>query len=63
MYVCMYIYIYIGIDKFYIELVENYTCNDIYELMAREGYFIRVRAKTPPREDSALRHPGGLMTV
>ena len=31
----------IGIDKFYIELVENYPCNDVYELIAREGYYIR----------------------
>ena len=31
----------IGIDKFYIELVENYPCNDVYELRAREGYYIR----------------------
>ena len=31
----------IGIDNCYIELVENYPCNDIYELRAREGHFIR----------------------
>ena len=31
----------IGIENFYIELIENYSCNDIYELRAREGHFIR----------------------
>ena len=31
----------IGIDKFYIELVENYPCTDVYELRSREGYYIR----------------------
>ena len=25
----------LGVDKFYIELIENYSCNDIYELRAR----------------------------
>lgn len=31
----------IGIDKFYIELIENYPCNNKEELFVREGYFIR----------------------
>ena len=30
-----------GEDNFYIELIDNYPCNDIYELRAREGHFIR----------------------
>ena len=29
------------VDNFYIELIENYPCNDVYELRAREGHFIR----------------------
>ena len=24
-----------------VELIENYPCNDVYELRAREGYYIR----------------------
>ena len=31
----------IGIDKFYIELVENYPCNNNDELRAKEGHVIR----------------------
>ena len=31
----------LGVDNFYIELIENFPCNDIYELRAREGHFIR----------------------
>ena len=31
----------LGVENFYIELIENCPCNDIYELRAREGYFIR----------------------
>ena len=31
----------LGVENFYIELIENFPCNDIYELRAREGHFIR----------------------
>ena len=31
----------LGVGIFYIELIENHPCNDIYELRAREGHFIR----------------------
>ena len=31
----------LSVDNFYIELIENYPCNDSYELGAREGHFIR----------------------
>ena len=31
----------LGIDKFYIELVDDYPCNDKLELLAREGYWIK----------------------
>ena len=31
----------IGIDKFYIELIENYPCNSKDELTAKENYWIR----------------------
>ena len=31
----------LGVGNFYIELIENYYCNDVYELRAREGHFIR----------------------
>ena len=31
----------LGVENFYIELIENYPCNDVYELRAREGYYIR----------------------
>ena len=31
----------IGIDKFYIELVENYPCNNNDELRGKEGHVIR----------------------
>ena len=31
----------LGIDNFYIELIENFPCNDVYGLRAREGHFIR----------------------
>ena len=34
----------LGVDNFYIELVENCPCNDVYELREREGYYIRERA-------------------
>ena len=32
-----------GVDKFYIELIEEYPCNTKQELLAREGYYIRER--------------------
>ena len=31
----------LGVENFYIELIENYPCNDVYELRAREGHVIR----------------------
>jgi group I intron endonuclease len=31
----------IGIDKFYIELIEDYPCENIEQLRSREGHFIR----------------------
>ena len=31
----------IGFERFRIELIENYPCDDIYQLRQREGYFIR----------------------
>jgi hypothetical protein len=31
----------LGVENFYIELIENCPCNDVYELRAREGHFIR----------------------
>ena len=31
----------LGIEHFYIELIENFPCNDVYELRAREGHVIR----------------------
>jgi hypothetical protein len=31
----------LSVEHFYIELIENFPCNDIYELRAREGYYIR----------------------
>lgn len=31
----------LGIDKFYIELIENYPCNSVEELRQREGHWIR----------------------
>ena len=31
----------LGVNNFYIELIENFPCNDVYELRAREGHFIR----------------------
>ena len=31
----------LDVDNFYIEPIENYPCNDAYELRAREGYYIR----------------------
>ena len=33
----------LGVSNFYIELIENYPCNDLYELRAREGHYIRER--------------------
>ena len=33
----------LGEDKFYIELIESYPCNNREELRAREGYYIRER--------------------
>ena len=30
-----------GVEHFYIELIENFPCSDMYELRAREGHFIR----------------------
>ncbi len=32
----------LGVDKFYIERLEEYPCNDIQALVAREGYYIRM---------------------
>jgi len=31
----------LNVENFYIELIENFPCNDVYELRAREGHFIR----------------------
>ena len=31
----------LDVNNFCIELIENYPCNDVYELRAREGYYIR----------------------
>ena len=31
----------LDVENFYIELIEHYPCNDVYELRAREGHFIR----------------------
>ena len=31
----------LGVENFYIELTENFPCNDVYELRAREGHHIR----------------------
>ena len=31
----------LDVNNFYIELIEHYPCNDVYELRAREGYYIR----------------------
>jgi hypothetical protein len=31
----------IGIEQFYIELIEEYPCENVEQLEAREGYFIR----------------------
>lgn len=30
-----------GVDKFYIELLEEYPCSNVEQLLAREGHFIR----------------------
>ena len=30
----------LGVEHFYIELIENSPCSDIYELRAREGFYI-----------------------
>ena len=32
-----------GFDKFFIELIEDYSCNTLIELLAREGHWIRER--------------------
>jgi group I intron endonuclease len=32
----------LGVDKFYIERLEEYPCNDVQALVAREGYYIRM---------------------
>ena len=32
----------LGVDKFYIELVETFPCNSKEELLSREGHFIRL---------------------
>ena len=32
-----------GVDKFYIELIEDYPCSSKHELLAREGHFIKER--------------------
>ena len=31
----------VGVENLYIELIENFPCNDVYELRAREGHHIR----------------------
>ena len=31
----------LGAEHVYIELIEYDSCNDVYELRAREGHFIR----------------------
>ena len=31
----------LAVENFYIELIENYPCNGVDELRAREGYYIR----------------------
>ena len=31
----------LDVDNFYIELIDNYPCNDVYELRAGEGYYTR----------------------
>ena len=33
-----------GFDKFFMELIEEYPCNNKEELRAREGHYIRERA-------------------
>ncbi len=32
----------LGVDKFYIERLEEYPCNDVQALVARQGYYIRM---------------------
>ena len=40
----LYEHIYeLGVDNFYIELIEHSPCNDMYELRAREGHCIREK--------------------
>ena len=34
----------LDVENFYIELIENYPCNDVYELRAREGHYIREKS-------------------
>ena len=31
----------LGVDNFYIELIEQFPCNDVHELRAKEGHCIR----------------------
>ena len=31
----------VGVENLYIESIENFPCNDVYELRAREGHHIR----------------------
>ena len=33
----------LGVENFYIELIENYPCDTVDELKAREGHYIRER--------------------
>ncbi len=32
----------LGVDKFYIERLEEFPCNDVQALVSREGYYIRL---------------------
>ena len=31
----------LGVENFYIELIENFPCDTVEELRAREGHYIR----------------------
>ena len=52
----------IGVDKFYIELIEDYPCDNIEQLLRQEGFYIRQigtlnkifsgRTKTEYRNDN-----------
>ena len=53
----------IGVDKFYIELIENYPCDNIEQLRKREGEYIRqlgtlninIAGRTPKEGMTAYR--------